>query len=317
MNFPDRLLIVSLAAFAAANLIVSACVPALVRRRNRPTPGAEADRLLKLRLLPALASLLALVLTALSFVGFEERESPEPVGMLLTVLGGIGALLIAGSFLRLIGLEWATRTTRRKWLSTARPISLPYATIPAYEVSSRFPLVAVVGVFRPILVIAQPILTQCTPDELAAIVAHEEGHVDRRDNLRRAILSALPDVLHWLPVSRRIEATWDEATEQRADDGAARVGPGGRLYLANALIRVARMVPAGLRLSDVPASALYRGEVLERRINRLLDPATSVAADDRPLRRWPILAAAAIGAASLLTLQVVHEMVEILVNILP
>jgi beta-lactamase regulating signal transducer with metallopeptidase domain len=233
------------------------------------------------------------------------------------ILAGLGALLVGGSLVRIIGLEIVTRSTRRKWMATARPITLPYATIPAYVVSSRFPLVAVVGVRRPTLVIAETILKQCTTDELAAIVAHEEGHVRRRDNLRRAILASVPDLLRWLPVSRHMEADWDEATEQCADDGAARIGPGGRLYLANALIRVARMVPAGIHLSDVPASALYRGEALERRISRLLDPATSVAANDQRIRRWPLMAGAAAVTASMLALPAVHEIFEILVNVLP
>jgi len=317
VNFLDRLLIVSLAAFAGASIVVAAIVPALVGRRMPTTPGASADRLFRLRLLPSVAALVALALAALSFVRFEERDAPEPIGVTLTLLAGLGALLIVGSLVRMAGVELLTRKTRRKWLANARPIALPYATIPAYVVTSRFPLVAVVGVRRPILVIAEPILKQCTADELAAIVAHEDGHIRHRDNLRRAILSALPDVLQWLPVSRRIDAAWDEATEQRADDGAARVGPGGRLYLANALIRVARMVPAGIRLSDVPASALYRGEMLERRINRLLDRETSIAADDRPLRQWQKMAGVAALVASLLALQAIHEIFEILVNVLP
>lgn len=317
MNFPDRLLIVSLAAFATVNLFVSACVPALVRRRLPSSPGAGADRLFTLRILPAAASSLALALAALSFVLFEARASPEPIGIMLTLLAGLGALLLLDSVVRFASLEFATRLTRKRWLSSARPIALRYATIPAYVVASRFPLVAVVGVRRPVLVIAEPILTHCTSDELAAIVFHEEGHVRRRDNLRRGILQLLPDILRWLPISRRIGAAWDEATEQCVDDSAARVGPGGRLYLANALIRVARMVPTGLHTAEVSASALYSGEALERRISRLLDPAASVAADDAPPRRWQAIAGVAAVLASLSALQAVHKLFEILVNVLP
>src|SRR5262249_45354693 len=146
--------------------------------------------------------------------------------------------------------------------------------VPAFVVNIGFPIVAVVGLFRPRLIVSRVVLDACGEAEMQAILAHEAWHLVRRDNIRRVLLSAAPDVLSWLPRAVRFSEEWQRASEEAADDAAARLGPAGRVHLAEALVRVARLAPAsGHVLScPLPASALYRGESIERRVRRVLDP---------------------------------------------
>jgi beta-lactamase regulating signal transducer with metallopeptidase domain len=201
------------------------------------------------------------------------------------------------------------------WMAEASPVSLPGVHVPTFAVASDFPIVAVVGWRRPTLVIARTVLEHCTPEELTAIVAHERGHIERRDNLRRLLLAAAPDVLAWLPTSRDLIARWRDAAEEAADDDAARASAESRLNLASALVKVARLSPSAPAAAIVPASALYRGESLEARVRRLLepDPAASSPATGAP---WPTLALA--GTAIAFTApESVHRFMEVLLHRLP
>jgi Zn-dependent protease with chaperone function len=121
-------------------------------------------------------------------------------------------------------LARATRRLVRQWLVTAEAVSLPGISAPAFAVTSEFPIVAVIGWRRPRLIIARAVLASCSPDELRAVLAHEQGHIDRRDNMRRLLLSIAPDVLAWLPSSERLFIDWRDAAEEAADDDAARSG---------------------------------------------------------------------------------------------
>ena len=314
MTYELRLAVIGLAAFAAVGLFSAAVVPWLSRRLRLVDPAARASILERLRLLPATLGIAAGTLAVTSYLIFEPRHDEEETGLVLLAL----ATLACGLILQTLGRWWhvvrITRRTLREWLATARPVSLAGANIPAYEVAASFPIVAVIGVFRPRLIIARSVLDACPPDELAAIVAHEQSHLNRRDNLRRALLMLTPDVLGWLPISRRIVADWQEAAEDLADDFAGDRDPVRRLTLARALIRVARLAPAGSS-ACVPASALFRGENVDRRVRRLLAPPPVRRMNTNAWRR-PLLGVLTVAACTL-ALGGIQAIVEVAVNFLP
>ena len=315
MSFESRLLVVSLAAFAGSGLVGAALVPWLWRRLASQTPADRAAALLRLRLLPCALALTGALFTITSYLLFEPRTFEERTGIVLESLAGLAALLGLSAIVRTWGLGRATRRACAGWLETAEPIVLPGAAVPCLAVDARFPIVAVVGVFRPRLIIARSVLAACTPAELAAIVAHEQAHVAVRDNLRRAIFLLAPDILGWLPLSGRLLGDWREATEQAADDFAGRSDGAERLTLAQALIKVARLAPAGSRPEALPASALYDGEDIEQRVRRLLAPPRP----DRPARTaWQraVLAFLVFGACGL-AIGGVQAILEVAVNFLP
>jgi len=315
MSFDDRFIVVVLAAFAVANLAGSAVVPLLWRRRGSTAAAVSADDLRHLRLLPAVVAGLSMTLAALSFVLFEPRES-EPIGLVMLALAALTGVLLFASTVRLIQLVRISRRAARTWMAGATPITLEGWSRPAFAINASFPIVAVIGVRRPNLIVARSVLAACTPDELRAIVAHETGHVDRADNTGRLLFAVTPDVLSWLPFSGRCTAAWHDASEDAADDCAASLGERGRLHLAEALIRVARLTPGG-RMSPevVPTSALYRGESIERRVRRLVTPAGPVQAPPAYWQRAAARAAFVIGCV--LALKGIWEVLEAAVTFLP
>ena len=318
MTFGLRLVVIGLASLGAANVVASLAAWILAPHAARWRHGSARRRAAKLswlRLLPSTAGWIAATLVLVAFVAFEPRDRHEVVGRSLPILAALAGAILTTAAWRAIAILRATRRIVRTWMLDASPVSCGSATTPAFAVSTAFPIVAVVGLFRPRLVIARSVLDACTPEELQAVLAHEQGHADRRDNLRRLLLSCAPDVLAWLPAASRLVNEWHEAIEDAADDDAERAGADGRLRLAEALLKVARLAPTSVLEARLPASALYRGECLDRRVRRLLDARQE---SETPRSPWParvaVLAAIVVASAGL---PVIHELVEAAVRLLP
>jgi bla regulator protein blaR1 len=315
VNFELRLFVVSLGAFAGSGLLGAALVPWLWRRIAATVPADRAAALLRLRLFPAALALTGASFAATSYLLFEPRANQEDTGIILLMLAALATILGIGAIVRTGQLSRATRNACRGWLRTAEPVTLPGARVPTLAVATPFPIVAVVGVFRPRLMVARSVLSACTPEELATIAAHEQAHLAARDNLRRALFLLAPDIVGWLPLSGRLLADWREATEEAADDAAAESCTDRRLLLAQALIKVARLAPPGSRPTMLPASALYDGASIERRVRRLLAPPRA----DRPRRTaWhgATVAGLVLGACGL-AIGGVQAILELAVNFLP
>jgi Zn-dependent protease with chaperone function len=319
MPFELRLIVVSLAAFAWAGVAGTLLAAWLWQRPCTRHAADRAARLLRLRLLPLVFGSSAMVLAVISFLRFEPRDIDESPGWVIRLLAGAGLLLLASAGWRAIQIALATRRAWLIWRETASPVepgALDDLGIPAFAVTSAFPVVAVLGFWRPRLVIARSVLDACTRGELHAILQHERHHLQRRDNLRRAVLAIAPDPLALLPASRQWLRAWHEATEEAADDFARRASDAGGVMLAQALVKVARLTPPGSFAVGLPASALYGGEHLEQRVRRLLQPI-----GDRPRQGRQALSFGAIAAAafsgSVLALESLHDLVEVAVNSLP
>lgn len=316
MTFELRFVVVVLAAFAWSSLLTTWLVAILWRRHRVAHPVARATSLLRLRLLPLGVGGGVAALAALAFLIFEPRGVDESTGLTLLTLAAASGTFLLAALGRVMRLVLLTRRAVRDWMRTARPVSLSGLSVPALAIDSPFPVVAVAGLFRPRLLIARTVLDACSPAELDAILAHEQGHIDRRDNLRRLVLGAVPDLLAWLPLARRIQTAWLEAAEDAADDMAAALGNEGRAVLAQALLRVARLAPGAAPVS-LPASALYRGESLDRRVRRLLAPAAHAPAGGAA-RTWiPWGLGTVVLSLALLTLKDIHDLVEAAVVLLP
>ncbi len=102
----------------------------------------------------------------------------------MAALAGIGLLmLVAGPAPR--SRVGSFDSTAFAAVGARRTVSLsvPGTALPAIVVDEPFPLVSLVGWFRPRLVVAQSVLSSCDRDELAAVLAHEAGHNERRRSL--------------------------------------------------------------------------------------------------------------------------------------
>ncbi|HEX8456170.1 MAG TPA: hypothetical protein VF656_02515 [Pyrinomonadaceae bacterium] len=277
-------LCLALAALLCTNVLATFVSVALWRaagRRFAPrSPAAQAQVLLYLRLLPfACALLFVCGFIVPAYLHHEPHTTEETVSLKLALFALFcfaGLLLAAGRGLS----SWkATRRLVADWLSHAEPVELAGVGLPVYRLQHRFPVIAVVGVMRPRLFIAAHLFDELSAEELQAAVLHEQGHLAARDNLKRAGMRACRDVLMLVPAGRTLDNAWLEQSEAAADEHAARAGGATRaLDLAAALVKIARLVPAGAT-PRMPAGAFLIGEGdhggLAWRVRRLARLATT------------------------------------------
>jgi Zn-dependent protease with chaperone function len=314
-----RCVVLALGAFGLTHVAVSLSV-ACRWTWHRPAgpPAQRADALLRLQLIPTVAATVVCVFAAIGLFRFESRDGDEVLGWLLWATGAFGAALLALMAWR-VGRMWRqTSQLRRAWLSEATPMHVPDAAAvdgavtPAFRIDTGFPVVAVIGVWRPRLVVDVLVLNACSREELAAIVAHERGHVRRLDNLRRFAFAAVPGP--W--GSRDLPHAWRDATEEAADDLAAASDQNARFHLAAALLRVSRLAPADAARwhAQLPASALYRGETIERRVRRLVDGPLAPSGARRP---WTAMVGAVLLGLAFAVQRQLHDAMEVIVAVLP
>lgn len=273
----------ALAVFFSINVLGSLMASALwvgLRRRARLWPAAARARVLFwLRTLPpACALLFVTVLLLPAYLIYEPNPAPETVGFALLALALYSAFGIAFALCRAVASWRATRRLKAAWLRRAEPVSLGGVEIPAYLLRHPTPVIAVVGVLRPTLFIAGQVLDSLSREELEVALSHEKGHLVARDTLRRAVLNFRRDLL-LLPIggARSLDRAWADESERAADEYAARAGAAVALDLAAALIKITRLMPAGVK-NVVPAGAfLLEGgdDGVAGRVRRLTEMAST------------------------------------------
>ena len=216
-------------------------------RISRWSASSSAQTLFLLRTVPvALGIGCVLFLFAPAYLRNEPRVGHEDVSLKLAVLAAFSAISIAFALGRGIASWRATARLTADWLRSAEPVRIPNLSIPSYQIEHGFPLIAVVGALRPRLFIAKQIFQSLTPDEMAAALEHEVGHVMAHDNLKRGMVRACRDILI-IPCGRRLDNAWLQASEVAADEYAFRSDRRIGLDLASALVKIARLIPSGAK----------------------------------------------------------------------
>ena len=298
VNKPLLIVLVSLAVFAGINIVSSALLSLAWRwgriRFEQLTPAARAARLVWLRAMPAAAALtFTLAIVAPAFAIFEPEHASEEVGPALVVLALIGAAQLGIALILAVLSLVRTATVTRAWLRAGTPLDVnPPAGVPAYAIDTPAPIVALVGVIAPKLIAARAVIDVCTHPELAAIVAHERGHLHARDNLKRWLMASAPDALRWTRVHRELATAWHNAAEDAADDVATCGDAGARADLAALLLKISRLTPQPAWPRAATISPFVDRDDLPRRVRRLL----AAEPGSRPSRLMPPLAMAAIAA---------------------
>ncbi len=134
-------------------------------------------------------------------------------------------------------------------------------------------------------------LTDLTPAQLESALAHELGHLMRRDPAWLLAGAALEAAFFFQPLNRVARRRLRETAEFLCDDWAVR-HTGGSLTLARCLAEVAGWVQHRRRPALASAMA-ESGSPLVRRIERLLDPSPR---RREPGRFWSLAAAGALVA---------------------
>jgi len=318
MTFMLLAAVAAFATFALVDAAVSALIAVAFGRVgslvDRYSAASRSGLLFRLCVAPAVvAGIIGFGIALPIFVTFEPFDTDEPVSRTLVAIACAGLAIVLHGLWRAVSAWRATVRVSREWQRRGRRVEISGAdpSLPVFAVDAAFPTVAVVGLRRPVLFVAERVLAECSADEVRAMIAHECAHVDGRDNLKRLVLRACPDLL-----SRRAGVTraWIAATEEAADAAAARSRPGRALDLAEALIRVARLAPLA---TPELASSFYPGGDIERRIRQLMDP---VPAPDAPplLGRGVVVSAVvAIGTVAVLFAPALHQLMETVVRIVP
>jgi Zn-dependent protease with chaperone function len=314
---------------AFASLLAALLWRALQPRAQMWAARARAQTLFALRVFPgiiAIVSVAALLLPA--YIAHESRQNADEFSFKLAALAAISAFGLLLAAWRGVAAWVATRKLVNNWLRNAEPIKLNQTPVPAYRLRHPFPVVAVVGAFRPRLFVAGQLFDQLSQAELAAAIAHECGHLAARDNFKRALLRACCDVLTIVPCGRALDRAWAVNSEAAADEYAARNDGEVALNLASALVKIARLAPAGMKLA-IPAGALLIGEGasgIAQRVNRLTQLALTGHQPEKTASSAPricfwLLCGALLAAALLVvtnphSLAAVHTLIEVAVSTL-
>ncbi|HEV2826541.1 MAG TPA: M56 family metallopeptidase [Pyrinomonadaceae bacterium] len=320
------LLLAALLTFnSMASLVIAGLWRVAGRATNHWTAAARARLLFSLRTLPGvLAVLFVALLLVPAYLAYEPRHSAESVSLKLGLLAVLSAAGLLVSLLRGIATHRATTKLTSAWLRYGTPIQIDGINIDAYQIHHPFPLIGIVGFLRPRLFIASQVLELLTREEISAAIAHENGHLAARDNLKRGLMQACRDALLIIPSGRLLDKSWSEASEEAADENAARQGTVVALDLASALVKIARIIPLGAR-PTMPAGVFLLGDEQETkgirsRVGRLIAlAATERGNGSRPnvltnLFAWGpaamLLVGFAIAATNPYLLAKVHYLIE-------
>jgi len=323
-----------LAMLLTVNAVATAAATGLCHLFRRPllqcSARTRAELLFVMRIgPPTIAVVWTVAFIIPSYVFYEPHSTHEFVSLKLGTLAAISAVGVGCAIWRGIRSSQATRSLLNMWLANAVRVELKDVTVPAYQLPHPFPIIAVVGTFRPRLFIAEQVLKTLTKDELAAAVAHEYGHMAAHDNLKRSMLRASRAALLIIPCGRSLDRAWGEASESAADEHAAQKSSAAALDLASALVRIARLIPTDER-HVMPSSAFFVGAEETRgvkaRVRRLLELSAtdpSLLVSSAPIFRllpWVILVLIVVVGLTIETrphvLASVHSLIEHVVLVL-
>jgi beta-lactamase regulating signal transducer with metallopeptidase domain len=131
-----------------------------------------------------------------------------------------------------------------------------------------------VGVFRPAILLPSKVLPELGEQELSAVLAHEYGHVRRRDFLVHILCELISLPVAWHPGIGYLMSKISQTRELACDDyAAARLGK--RRSYAKTLLRLASLCLHRPRRSTV-AMGIFDGDNLEDRIMMLTNKTLSI-----------------------------------------
>jgi len=250
--FAARGVLVSLAFFVMLYCPLSSLVVlgwhCLNRGARKSSPGS-ANFLFGLRIFSFAVSLVVAVFFAFpSFWLMESASLDEDAATF--ILAACSLLILSAGLLRLLSARARTERAVTEWslagrgragtsragTSSAATSTSPATTEPALRLSasSGAPPLILVGIRKPQVMISDLAGTLLTSEELQVAVRHELGHMRFRDNLKKALISAIP-----FPGMSSLESAWREAAELAADDVAV-ANRQDALDLAAALIKLSR-----------------------------------------------------------------------------
>ena len=292
-------IVLSLAALAivasAASALVAALLFATERWLGRITGSARARLLFVAAVSPAVIALSVVAVAHAPSIGLGDDHCFDhgghhahlcfehvlgKLGWVPWIVAAVFAARLLAHLTEAVGLVVRSRRAARELGLVTRVEHAQGIRV----VDDPEPHAFVLGYVSPRVFVTRALL-EGAPDELAAVVAHERAHGQRRDPLRRLVArSCMPFHLPW--IGRILDRRLALAQEMAADEAAAgEVGDGARV--AQAILHVAR------RRARIPqGAAALGGSDVAARVTLLLD--------DR--ERYDVPSARAVGVATVLLL---------------
>jgi Zn-dependent protease with chaperone function len=261
------ILIVNLGVGAAASMIWRA----IESRVASLSPSTQARVIIGLRIMPvAFALVFVLAFVVPSYLLLEPNDSGEVVSLKMAIIALASTLAVLVAVSRVLRTWFVTNRLLKNWLADAEPLVIGGIRGRVYRIEHQFPVIGVIGVFRPRVFVANSVLSALDESELAAAIDHENGHRAAYDNLKRGVLRACRDLLI-LPIGNRLDRAWAETAETAADEYAAARNKAAALDLASALVKIGKLVPHGLTPA-LPAGAylVEDGDDISSRVTRLI-----------------------------------------------
>ena len=181
----------------------------------------------------------------------------------------LAAQLCAGQRLRTsaVAADNATKALVSEWAAAMRLRQRVQVLITG---TIRTP--AVMGIFRPALLLPGTMLTGLSPDELRLVVIHELAHIRRYDYLVNLLQMLLEAVLFFNPALWWISRQVRIEREAYADAAAVSIAGSPRQY-ANILARLAEQLSAAVAPQTALSLAGRDRSGLVERVRRVLAPA--------------------------------------------
>jgi beta-lactamase regulating signal transducer with metallopeptidase domain len=177
------------------------------------------------------------------------------------------------------GIYRVHRLRRDAWLISPSEIGMAGSRIePLHRVvlleSTAIDDPVTVGVFHPAIILPRKVIPALDEPDLTAILAHEYGHIRRKDFLVHLVcqLTALP--VAWHPGILYLMSKISQTRELACDDYAA-VRLGKRIVYARTLLRLASLCLQVPR-SNAMGLGIFDGDNLEARIMMLTEKRTSL-----------------------------------------
>ncbi len=137
-----------------------------------------------------------------------------------------------------------------------------------FRIASEHFFVFSSGLLSPQAFISSQLLEQLSAEELEVVLAHEQAHCQRRDVLRRLLLS-FAGLFH-LPATRQYLLNDLELAHEQICDNAAVQKVGNRVLVAETIIKVARQLQL-LTPHSKMGIASFDGSHIDIRIQQLLE----------------------------------------------
>ncbi len=273
---------------------------AALRVCARMAPRSASSFLFGLRMTPVLLTLLAVFGYCVpSYLWLEPDVATERVGLAFlaaTLLGiattvvplgrAVRALLGTNRYLRACGAAVSSDTTQG------------FAGQKVTVVDDNSTVMAAVGIWRHRIVVSRAVLEVLSEDQKDVALCHERAHAVAWDNLKKLLLLLTPDVLPFASGTRHLERNWIQYTEWAADDEAVAGDTARALFLASALVRIAKL-GTGPTPNYLLATFVGDDENLAARVERLLCQPDSLQPAPSRLRHVVRSTALALTVASM------------------